>query len=79
MMKYLLDTDTCIYAIKRKPAEVVQKLILYQDLVCISTVTLMELYFGVEKSARPAENRFEVDYSAANLAGAVRRSALTTV
>lgn len=66
-MKYLLDTNTCIYAMKRKPIEVVERLTEHQDEVCISSVTLMELYFGAEKSAKPAQNRLEIDYFVANL------------
>lgn len=67
MMKYLLDTDTCIYALKRKPQEVADKLSRHENAVCISAVTLMELYFGAEKSSRPEQNRFEIDYFVANL------------
>lgn len=67
-MKYLLDTDTCIYVLKRKPEIVVEQLARHENAVCISTVTLMELYFGAEKSSRPAQNRLEIDYFVANLA-----------
>jgi len=67
-MKYLLDTNICIYAIKRKPLSVVEKLSAWQGSVCISSVTLMELYFGVERSSNPARNRFEIEYFVANLA-----------
>jgi len=50
--KYLLDTNICIYIIKKKPLHVIQKL---QSLdisdVAISSITLSELEYGVSKSA----------------------------
>lgn len=51
-MIYLLDTDTCIYIIKRRPANVVKH---FEDEVDIrdagiSSITLAELRFGAEKS-----------------------------
>ena len=50
-MKYLLDTDICIYIIKKKPQQVLKKLV-RQDIsnVGISAITLSELEYGVEKS-----------------------------
>ena len=50
-MLYLLDTDMCIAIIKKKPAQVLQKLT-QQDIshVAISSITLSELEYGVEKS-----------------------------
>ncbi len=59
-MAYLLDTNTCIYAMKRRPPQVVRRLdaILDSDptLVAISSITLSELEFGVQKSSDPARN-----------------------
>lgn len=53
-MKYLLDTNICIYIIKRKPETVFRK---FKELkigdVGISTITLAELQFGVMKSSNP--------------------------
>ena len=58
-MTYMLDTNICIYAIKNKPEQVLQRLKsnLKQGL-CISAITLAELEHGVEKSAHPEKNRF---------------------
>jgi len=60
-MAYLLDADTCIYAIKRRPPQVAQRLfaVLEADpsLVAISSITLSELEYGVCKSADPDRNR----------------------
>ena len=57
-MTYMLDTNICIYAIKNKPEQVLQRLKsnLKQGL-CISAITLAELEHGVEKSAHPEKNR----------------------
>ena len=50
-MKYILDTNICIYLIKQKPPEVLQKFNAYQvgDLG-ISSITVAELEFGVQTS-----------------------------
>ncbi len=57
-MKYMLDTNICIYAIKKDPDAVVDKLNKCRSKgVCISTLTLAELQLGVEKSARPEKKR----------------------
>lgn len=57
-MRYMLDTNICIYAIKQKPKQVFQRLqtIDPQD-VCVSSVTYAELVHGVEKSAAIEKNR----------------------
>ena len=58
MKKYLLDTNICIYIIKKKPLQVIQKL---QSLdisdVAISSITLSELEYGVSKSAAVEKNK----------------------
>jgi tRNA(fMet)-specific endonuclease VapC len=50
-MNYLLDTNICIYLIKKRPPEALAHFSLHspQD-VAISTITLFELEYGVEKS-----------------------------
>lgn len=56
-MKYLLDTNICIYIIKKKPESVLKKFSkLNPGSVAISSITLAELYFGVVKSTKPNEN-----------------------
>ena len=55
---YMLDTNICIYAIKNKPEQVLQRL--QENLskgLCISAITLDELEHGVEKSANPEKNQ----------------------
>lgn len=56
-MTYMLDTNICIYAIKNKPEQVLEKL--KENLsngICISAITLAELQHGVEKSMNPEKN-----------------------
>ena len=57
-MEYLLDTNICIYIIKKKPAEVFEKLkkVMLGD-VGISSISLAELQYGIEKSSNPEKNR----------------------
>ncbi len=53
-LRYLLDTDICIYITKRKPMSVFNK---FEQLdvgsVGMSVVTYGELVYGVGKSSRP--------------------------
>lgn len=67
-MKYMLDTNICIYAIKQKPEEVFLRL---QEVnpsdVCISAVTYAELAHGVEKSAAADRNRVALALLLANI------------
>lgn len=53
MPRYMLDTDTCSYIMKRSNDEVLKRLqkVPVSD-VCISVITKAELLFGVEVSAR---------------------------
>lgn len=50
-MRFMLDTNICIYLIKRRPAEVLSALRLHEAAgVGISVVTACELEFGAAKS-----------------------------
>ncbi len=56
-MKYLLDTNICIYIIKKKPLSVFEKIQLLQiNDIGISAITLAELEYGVSKSSSPESN-----------------------
>lgn len=58
MMKYMLDTNTCVYIIKRKPLEIIERFRkLQMSQVCISSITLSELEYGVIKSSKPEQNQ----------------------
>ncbi len=55
---YLLDTNICIFAIKKKPEIVLKKLKeMITDGIYISSLTVAELEFGVENSQRIESNR----------------------
>jgi tRNA(fMet)-specific endonuclease VapC len=57
-MKYLLDTNICIYIIKNKPAQVYEKFLTLEfGSVGISSITLAELNYGVEKSMQIEKNK----------------------
>ncbi len=56
-MKYLLDTNICIYIIKQKPKKVIEKFIDHKPGdIFISSITVSELNYGVEKSSKAVEN-----------------------
>ena len=60
-MKYMLDTNICIYAIKHKPETVIQRLLQHDpEEMCISAVTYAELMHGVEKSRAVEKNRIAI-------------------
>lgn len=55
-MRYLLDTNICIYAIKNRPAQVIERLRAHEaDGLGISSISVAELFFGAAKSG-PARN-----------------------
>jgi len=56
MLKFMLDTNIVIYTIKNKPDVVRMKFSARHGQMCISSVTLMELVYGAEKSANPEKN-----------------------
>ena len=61
-MKILLDTNICIYMIKNNPPEVRQH---FQDVapgdVYISSVTIAELQYGIEKSSAKEKNAMALE------------------
>ena len=57
-MRYLLDTNTCIYIIKRSPVHVYKRFRkLHVGDIGISAMTYCELQFGVANSAQPEKNQ----------------------
>ncbi len=64
-MRYLLDTNICIYLMQRHPPEVAARFaeLGYGDVV-ISAITLAELRYGIE--CRP-ENRAAIEHARAGL------------
>lgn len=57
-MKYMLDTNICIFAIRNSNDNVLKKFREHlDDELYISSITLAELMYGVEKSRKPEQNR----------------------
>ncbi len=57
-MNYLLDTNICIYLIKKRPPQVIARFKTLQlEEVAISSVTLAELEYGVKKSQAKEKNQ----------------------
>jgi tRNA(fMet)-specific endonuclease VapC len=58
----MLDTDTCIYIINRRPESVFDRLRAHRvGDIGISAITVSELRYGAEKSSRPEENHEALD------------------
>ncbi len=57
-LKFMLDTNICVYVMKRNPAEALQK---FQQVgvehMCISSIALAELEYGIFKSKAFIKNR----------------------
>ena len=57
-MKVMLDTNICIYIIKRRPQSVLKRFSSFPvGDIGISTITLAELEYGAARSAQPRKNR----------------------
>ena len=57
MFRYMLDTDTCSYIMKRSSQAVLNRLqtVSVTD-ICVSVITKSELLYGVEVSPRQAQD-----------------------
>ena len=54
----ILDTNICIYLIKKRPVQVFEKFKNIQNQrIGISIITFAELMYGAEKSAYPQKNK----------------------
>jgi tRNA(fMet)-specific endonuclease VapC len=67
MLEYMLDTNICIYVIKNRPAALRERFDQLAEALCISTITLGELLYGVQKSARRSQNLQAVEQFTARL------------
>jgi len=57
-MEFMLDTNTCVYIIKRKPPDIIERFKRTEiSQIGISSITLSELVYGVAKSSRPEQNQ----------------------
>ncbi|OYR21617.1 type II toxin-antitoxin system tRNA(fMet)-specific endonuclease VapC [Brucella pseudogrignonensis] len=67
MLTYMLDTNICIYVMKTYPPAVLEKFNALADQLCISSITLGELHYGAEKSARREHNLTAIEHFVARL------------
>lgn len=61
MLNFMLDTNTAIYVIKERPITVLNKFNQYAARLCVSTITVAELYYGAENSQYIDRNLAQVD------------------
>ena len=67
MLTYMLDTNICIYVMKNYPLALREKFNSLAEQLCISTISLGELHYGAEKSARRTENLTAIEHFTARL------------
>jgi tRNA(fMet)-specific endonuclease VapC len=60
-MRYLLDTNTCITAMRHDPLVVHRMAAVSPGDCAISTITSYELFTGIEKCANPLKERSKVN------------------
>lgn len=65
--RYLIDTDTCIYVLRRREPRVVRKFTAHAHHAAISVITLGELEFGAATSSAPVAAREAIDLLAETL------------
>ena len=61
MLRYMLDTNICIATIRNKPDAMRVAFNRHDQQMCISSVTVMELLYGVEVSSQPERNLANVE------------------
>ena len=67
MLKYLLDTNLCIRVLRDRPQCLRERFNAEASSLSVSSIVLYELLYGAAKSARPVENRQQVEAFAARL------------
>jgi tRNA(fMet)-specific endonuclease VapC len=63
----MLDTNIVVYTMKNKPAAVREAFSQNDGRMCISSITLMEVVYGAERSSNPDRNLRSVENFAARL------------
>ncbi|OOR89945.1 VapC toxin family PIN domain ribonuclease [Moraxella caviae] len=61
MLTFMLDTNTAIFVIKERPLSALNKFNQYASRICISSISVSELYFGVYNSQHVEKNLRQVD------------------
>jgi tRNA(fMet)-specific endonuclease VapC len=59
--RYLLDTDTCIHALKTYDKVLIAKLTSHEGEIATSAVVLHELYYGAQGYSDPQKRLFLID------------------
>jgi len=67
VLRYMLDTNLCIRVLRDRPQGLRPRFNAEAGALCISTIVLAELLHGAGKSAKPIENRRDVERFAARL------------
>ncbi len=67
MLTYMLDTNICIHVMKNYPLDLREKFNSLAEQLCISSITLGELHYGAEKSARRVDNLTAIEHFVARL------------
>ncbi|WP_310073461.1 tRNA(fMet)-specific endonuclease VapC [Phyllobacterium sp. 1468] len=67
MLRYMLDTNICIYVMKNYPLQLREKFNALAEQLCISSITLGEMHYGAEKSARAIENLRAIEHFVSRL------------
>jgi tRNA(fMet)-specific endonuclease VapC len=67
MLAFMLDTNICIHVMKTYPREIRDRFNALAEQLCISSITLGELQYGAEKSARRTENLTAIEHFAGRL------------
>lgn len=62
-MKYMLDTNICIYILNKKPISYIKKLEKLEEkyTIAISSIVLAELQFGISNSKYKEQNQINVN------------------
>lgn len=68
MIRYLLDTNIVIYTMNNRPPAVREAFERHQDSMAVSTITIMELFYGADCSRDPERNRRVIEGFTARLA-----------
>ena len=57
MIKYLLDTNICIYIMNRRPKDIIHKFMRFDiGEIGVSAITVSELHYGISKSENQTLN-----------------------
>ena len=57
MLRYMLDSNLCIHAMRNPDSKVLAKLDAHEGEICISSIVFHELIHGADKSRRPEHHR----------------------